>query len=572
MGAMMKSDCVIGSGRLVEQYGGSVLVGLYEASKVIGAATDIERGLRDLVNMLPIFWGVARVTVTLRGRGDELFVAASSWVSPELLKRGQVPVLLELVTPVLSFGYPLVVPDVKADPLYRTALTSVSIPEHHRLGLIGVPVKAGGIPIGVFGVERLYQPSDTVNFESDVRVMSVVAGLIGQAVCADNRRLTGDADAGHRCAKGVGPVANLPAVAARAAQRPMRPVKPAPYQIDNVIGMSQRMQDVFAELHKAAPTNTTVLLRGDSGTGKEMLARAVHYLSPRRSQPFIKVNCAALSETLLESELFGHERGAFTGAQAERKGRFELAHGGTLFLDEIGEISPAFQSKLLRVLQEGEFERVGGTRTLKTDVRLVAATNRNLEDAVVDGKFRADLYYRLNVVPIFLPPLRERREDISPLVDHFVKKFNEENRRALRFSAPALRVMTEECQFPGNVRELENCVRRVCTMARSEVIELPDFPCRRNQCATPLMARRTLSLREPEPPPAAPALRAPVEDAEYGEEDGDVFVDAPGMRSQLIEAMDKTGWVQAKAARLLGLTPRQIGYALRKHRIELKRL
>ncbi len=571
MGAMMKSESVIGSGRLVEQYGGPAIVGLYEASKVIGAATDIERGLRDLVNMLPIFWGVARVTVTLRGRTDELFVAASSWVSPELVKRGQVPVLRELVTPVLSFGSPMVVPDIKADPLYQSALTSVSIPDHYRLGLIGVPIKAGGIPIGVLGVERLYQPFDTVNFESDVRVMSVVASLIGQAVCADNRRLTGDAEEGNRREERAKPVAACVATAVRPIQRPPRPCKPAPYQIENVIGMSQRMQDVFAELHKAAPTNTTVLLRGDSGTGKEMLARAVHYLSGRRSQPFIKVNCAALSESLLESELFGHERGAFTGAQAERKGRFELAHGGTLFLDEIGEISPAFQSKLLRVLQEGEFERVGGTRTLKTDVRLVAATNRNLEDAVVEGKFRADLYYRLNVVPIFLPPLRERREDISPLVDHFVKKFNEENRRSLRFSAPALRVMTEECQFPGNVRELENCIRRVCTMARSEVVELPDFPCRRGQCATPLMARRTLGHRDSGPPPLA-TLRAPPDTVDLVEDDGDGLLDSPGMRDQLVEAMDKTGWVQAKAARLLGLTPRQIGYALRKHRIELKRL
>ena len=224
-----------------------------------------------------------------------------------------------------------------------------------------------------------------------------------------------------------------------------------------------------------------MLLRGESGTGKEVIARSIHYLSPRKAAPFIKVNCAALSETLLESELFGHEKGSFTGATQERKGRFEMAQGGTLFLDELGEISPAFQTKLLRVLQEREFERVGGNKSIKVDVRLIAATNRNMEEDVAKGTFRADLYYRVNVVSIFLPPLRERREDIPLLIEHFLDKFSQENARRLAISPEAMEVMLK-CNWPGNVRELENCVERTATMARSNVIQDVDLPCQKNKC------------------------------------------------------------------------------------------
>ena len=195
------------------------------------------------------------------------------------------------------------------------------------------------------------------------------------------------------------------------------------------------------------------------------------------------MNCAALSETLLESELFGHEKGAFTGAIAERKGRFELANGGTLFLDEIGDISPAFQAKLLRVLQEREFERVGGTRPIKVDVRLIFATNRDLEKAVSKGEFRADLYYRINVVSIFLPPLRERRDDIPTLVGHFLGRFNKDNARQVRMSPEALNLLTN-CYWPGNVRELENCIERTATMTKNEVIQTLNFPCAHDRCLT----------------------------------------------------------------------------------------
>jgi Nif-specific regulatory protein len=343
----------------------------------------------------------------------------------------------------------------------------------------------------------------------------------------------------------------------------------ASYKMDDVIGNSRPMQQVFAQVHLVAPTKSTVIIRGESGTGKELIARAVHTLSPRADGPFIKVNCAALPDTLLEAELFGHEKGAFTGATQQRKGRFELAHGGTLFLDEIGDISSAFQAKLLRVLQEREFERVGGTSTIRVDVRIVCATNRNLEEAVAREDFRADLYYRINVVPIFVPALRERRQDIPDLAKHFLRAFNRENERSLRFSESALRVISS-CNYPGNVRELENCVYRAATMTRGDHIDNIDLPCQSSfcHCAT-LLPETAYSIgKEPETTTHS-ALDSP---ADWHKVDGLEDLEALPQRERLVRVMERAGWVQAKAARMLGMTPRQIGYALRKHNVEIKRL
>jgi Nif-specific regulatory protein len=253
-----------------------------------------------------------------------------------------------------------------------------------------------------------------------------------------------------------------------------------------IIGESNEIRRVLDMVGIVARTNSTVILRGESGTGKELFAQAVHDLSPRAGTPFVKLNCAALPETVLESELFGHEKGAFTGAVAQRKGRFELADRGTLFLDEIGDISPALQARLLRVLREGEFERVGGTRTLKVDVRLVAATNRDLEDAVAKGTFRADLYYRITVVSIFVPPLRDRRSDIPLLAGEFPRRFNRDNNTSHTLSRAATEVLMS-CYFPDNVRELENCLCRTATMARGDTIQDFDFACRNDRCLSSVL-------------------------------------------------------------------------------------
>jgi Nif-specific regulatory protein len=309
----------------------------------------------------------------------------------------------------------------------------------------------------------------------------------------------------------------------------------------------------------------------------------------------VSVNCAALAESVLESELFGHEKGAFTGAASMRRGRFELADGGTLFLDEIGEISPAFQAKLLRVLQEGELERVGGTTTVKVDVRLVAATNRNLEEAVSRGEFRADLYYRISVVPILLPPLRSRPEDIPPLAKEFLRRFNEEHGTSTAFAPAALDVLVG-CCFPGNVRELENCVRRTATLAAGPAIVASDFACKHDECLSSLLWKGPARTPAPgyvplpiapnvrhrpassEPPEPERGGRAPESSSESTSEAAGSNSSIPPLaggdddeRHRLIAAMEAAGWVQARAARMLGLTPRQIGYALKKLDIAIKK-
>jgi Nif-specific regulatory protein len=400
-----------------------------------------------------------------------------------------------------------------------------------------------------------------VTLDEDTRFLGMVADLVGQAVrlqkfvARDRDRLMSER---HQLEK------QLEVKSALAREEP----------VAGIVGESQAIRSVLEKIRIVARSHLPVLLRGESGTGKELFAQAIHDLSPRQNGPCIKVNCAALPETVLESELFGHEKGAFTGAVVQRKGRFELADRGTLFLDEIGEISGAFQAKLLRVLQEGEFERVGGSRTLKVDVRIVAATNRNLEAAVTNGTFRADLYYRISVVPISLPPLRARREDIPPLALEFLAQFNEMHGTSLSLSKDALRVLGA-CDFPGNVRELESCVRRTAAFAQGSSIVADDFACRNDSCLSSL-------LWKPEKPatragyiplPVAAVAPKPKPTPVGPEDDPESDAEPGGQveREQLVQAMERAGWVQAKAARLLGLTPRQMGYALRKHDIEIKR-
>ena len=260
--------------------------------------------------------------------------------------------------------------------------------------------------------------------------------------------------------------------------RRLRVAVESQYQFGRIIGKSKPMRDLFETIQKVAPSNATVLIEGESGTGKELVAKAIHFNSPRRDNAFVAVNCSALAESLLESELFGHERGAFTGAISSRKGRFELAHGGTLFLDEIGELSANLQVKLLRVLQERTFERVGGMRSIGVDIRVIGATNKNLRDEMLAGRFREDLYYRLNVVHLTIPPLRERREDIRLLVNHFVEKYAPERKSLAPVTGMAQEVdrLFYEYSWPGNVRELENVIERVMILCPNDIITGADLP------------------------------------------------------------------------------------------------
>ncbi|HVI51771.1 MAG TPA: nif-specific transcriptional activator NifA [Candidatus Sulfotelmatobacter sp.] len=562
------------------------LISIYEISKILSSSLNLEKTLREVVNLLSSYLEMRRGMVTLVSDKTQLEVVAAAGMTPDALKRegGNQPAsaLVSLVGRVVATGMPIVIPDLAEEPLVAEAEDGLATLDDEIVAFIGVPIKAAEKTIGVLSIDRVRDSEHfDVNFEADVRFLTMVANLVGQtvrlhqSVANERERLLLEQ---HRLQKAV-----------------QAEAEPGRFNIDNVIGVSRRMQDVYAEIHQIAPSRSTVLLRGESGTGKELIARAVHFLSPRKDGAFIKVNCAALPETLLESELFGHEKGAFTGANAERKGRFELAHGGTLFLDEIGEISGPFQAKLLRVLQEGEFERVGGNRTIKVDVRLVCATNRNLEEMVAKGDFRADLYYRINVVPIFLPPLRERKEDIPLLVGHFVQRFNTENNRHVRIAPEAMEVLMA-CYFPGNVRELENCVYRVATLVRGDVVREADFACQRGLCLSSSLWKHSkpelaMAGQAPggfvAPAPCAancvdphcqeakrPALAGVEAIDVHGEESYELSDDlsAGQQRERLLKAMEKAGWVQAKAARLLNLTPRQVGYALKKYNIEVKRI
>jgi DNA-binding NtrC family response regulator len=305
------------------------------------------------------------------------------------------------------------------------------------------------------------------------------------------------------------------------------------YDTSNIVAASPQMQRILATVLKVAGSNSTVLINGETGTGKEIIAGAIHYNSERRSRGLVCVNCAALQENLLESELFGHERGAFTGAYKQRIGRFEQAHGSTLFLDEIGDMSPATQAKVLRVVEEREFERLGGSRTIKVDVRLLCATNRDLPAMVERGDFRKDLYYRLNVVTIQIPPVRDRRQDILPLAEYFLRKLGRElGRREVTLSDAAKEALLQY-EWPGNVREMENAVERAVLMCEGDLIEPDDLAVGRDLRAAAAGPDKMLdegcSLREAE-------------------------------RRMVVEALERTGWVQKEAAKLLGISKRVMHY------------
>ena len=315
------------------------------------------------------------------------------------------------------------------------------------------------------------------------------------------------------------------------------------YDIRNIVGSSRPMQAVYEQVAQVAPASTTVLVRGESGTGKELVAHAVHYSSPRAKKPFVKVSCAALPESLVESELFGYEPGAFTDARTQKKGRFELAQGGTIFLDEIGELTASTQVKLLRVLQEREIERLGGVQPIKVDVRVITASNKDLEAAVKDGTFREDLYYRLNVFAIFLPPLRERRTDIPLLADHFVEKHAAAHGKDMRRIATSAIDMLMSYHWPGNVRELENCVERAVLVCEGGAIHAHHLP-------------PTLQTAEVSGTLARQSLKEALDAYE---------------KDLVLDALKSARGNRAKAARLLHTTERILGYAVKKHGIDTDR-
>jgi len=546
---------------------------IYEVSKTLAASLDVAKTFREALNHLVHAFDWRRAFVVLAEPDAYLRGLCAVGLTRDEQQRLQFRTGEGIVGRVFANGIQVIVPDVRTEPLFLNRTGGADQSPGVAVAMLVTPIHADRRVVGVLAIDCL-NPDERRSFSYDLQLLKMVATLMGQALLL-HRSVSAAHDTMQDEVRRMGKV-----------------LKPN-QQIDQVVGISRPMQEVFDQVHQVAPARTTVLLRGESGTGKEVIARAIHNLSPRKREAFVRVNCAALTESLLESELFGHEKGSFTGAQGQRKGRFEMSHGGTLFLDEIGDISASFQAKLLRVLQEREFERVGGSTVVKVDVRLILATNRNLERMVQAGEFRADLYYRINVVSIQLPPLRERREDIPAMAQLFLDRFNHENARATRFSPAAMRVLTS-CYWPGNVRELENCVERTATMAHEDAITDLAFPCRENRCLTQVLhhidredAVRPIRLADipieevampptsiaPAPEAAAPGGE-PVESAVPADADAT----APpadgkpeGERDRLIWAMERCGWVQAKAARLLKISPRQMGYALQKNGIEVRK-
>jgi Nif-specific regulatory protein len=506
---------------------------LHRIARLISTVVHLDSTLSDILKVLHETLQMERATlVLLDDKGKNLTIRASYGLSVEEEQRGVYGLQEGVVGRVFKSGSPFIVPDINSEPLFLNRTGARNKIPKSTISFIGVPISLRGEVVGVLTVDRLFGAE--ISLEEDVRFLTVLTTLIAQflslhrAINRDKARLVKE-------------------------NRNLKAELHGRYSRHYIIGHSKPMQEVFWTIEKVAPSNATVLLTGESGTGKELVARAIHQSSRRKDNPFIKVNCAALPENLLESELFGHEKGAFTDAVISKPGRFELAHSGTLFLDEIGELPLALQAKILRVLQEKQFERLGGTRTLNADVRVLAATNVELEDAVKKGLFRSDLFYRLNVVPIKLPPLRKRPEDIPLLLDHFLQASNKRNEKNMRMSREFLDFLTKY-PWPGNVRELQNLIERLVILAENDVIKINDLP------------HSVLYFAETNLPEAFSPRLSPACNEGLPKEERHPFRPLEDMERREVEtALKRHGWVQARAARELGLTQRQVGYRIKKY-------
>jgi Nif-specific regulatory protein len=494
---------------------------LLEVSQALSDTLNLKASLHRVLEILARHHGAVRGIVSLLHENRQLRIEASDGIGDGA--RHVTYSLGEGITGrVVETSKLVVVPRVSREPAFLHRAARRPELAHEELSFICVPILLNRRAVGALAIDLRFKPDR--QFDRSVKFLGVVASMIAQAIkihrlIDEDRRRLADENA-H-----------------------LRQELRERYDFSNLVGSSGPMRQIYEQVTQVAPTSTTVLIRGESGTGKELIAHAIHYNSPRAKKPFVKVSCAALPESLIESELFGHEKGAFTGADARKKGRFELAEGGTLFLDEIGDVNVATQVKLLRVLQQKEFERVGGTETVKANVRLLAATNKDLERAIAAGGFREDLYYRLNVFTMFVPPLRERKADLLLLVDHFLEKFAREHRRSIkRISTPAIDMLASY-HWPGNVRELENTIERTVLMCDGEVIHGHHLP---------------PSLQTAEA--SGTVTRVSLSDAVTAYE-----------KDLIQDALKTTRGNCAKAARLLDSTERIINYKVRRYAIDAKR-
>jgi Nif-specific regulatory protein len=427
---------------------------LYEISKSLNEHLDLRKSLYKVLGILSGAMDMMRGTVTiLNPLRNEISIEVAHGLSRTAIARGKYKPGEGIIGRVIESGKPVAIPKISEEPLFLDRTDSRRAKE--EFSYFCVPISKGNQVIGTLSVDRPYDAAYSLS--NGTELLSVVAMMVAQHVINLEK-------------------IHLEKEQLREENRRLKNELENKYRINNIIGNSNKMREVFQMISQVSKSNATVLIRGESGTGKELVSNSIHYNSRRAKSPFVKMNCAALPANLIESELFGHEKGAFTGAIRQKLGKFELAHKGTIFLDEIGSITPDVQVNLLRVLQEKEFERIGGHKTIKTDVRVIAATNKNLEQAVEEGTFRGDLYYRLNVFPIYMPPLRERKTDILLLSDHFLEKYSTENGKDIRrFSTPAIDMLMAY-HWPGNVRELENCIERAVLLCDEGVVHSYHLP------------------------------------------------------------------------------------------------
>ncbi|MHC1730005.1 MAG: sigma 54-interacting transcriptional regulator [Syntrophobacteraceae bacterium] len=488
---------------------------IFETCRVIGQALKLDQALETILGILSSSLAMKRATVTLQD--DEtgyLVIRASHGLTEAERKRGVYHRDEGITGLIFRTAEPYVVPDISKEPLFLNKTRSRSI-HKESIAFLGVPILLHGKSIGVLHVDRLF--GNEIPFEEDIRLLSIVATLIAQFVSL-NRQVR------LREAKLLKD-SSLQGVSASDTQTRFF-----------MVGKSPSMIALQQQVGKVAPSKASVLLLGESGTGKTLVAKIIHELSTRSGSPFVKINCASLPENLLESELFGYEKGAFTGAVRAKAGRVEEADGGTVFLDEIGELTLPLQAKLLRFLQEKEFERLGSVKTRQVDVRVVAATNKDLAAAVSEGAFREDLFYRLNVFPIRVPPLRERKEDIPRLLKHFVERTSQEYGRRIGIAKTAVDLLTRY-GWPGNVREMENLIERMVIMADDDEIDTRILPAYFNSRPIEHDAESFSRIEELE-------------------------------RKEILAALDRNDWNQTRTARELGITLRQISYRVRKFGLE----
>ncbi|MBN2618310.1 MAG: sigma 54-interacting transcriptional regulator [Spirochaetales bacterium] len=493
---------------------------LMDISSSITPGGDLKELIPRILELIEMTMNIKRGMVTIHNREiSKIIVSSSVGMSNEEISKGIYKIGEGITGKVVESGEPIVIADITKDSRFLNKTGYIT--QGMNRAFICVPVKNTREVIGTLAIDKEYE--DSFFMENDLRILTIISTMISravnlhQAICeeetlaAENNRLQESLE--------------------------------EKYHPGNIIGNSGIMRNLYNMIMKISTTNSTALIFGESGSGKELVAKAIHYSSDRATKPFVTFNCAALPESLIESELFGHGKGSFTGAIADKKGKFEVANGGSIFLDEVGELTPAAQSKLLRVLQEREIEKVGTNEQIKVDVRVIAATHRDLLKLVDEGSFRLDLYYRLNVFPINVPPLRERKTDIPLLVDLFIKKYSEfGNNRVSRISTPAIDMLMSY-HWPGNVRELENCIERAVILADDEVIHSYHLP---------------------------PSLQTigKITDAESGKLQRNLDIVEYEL---IIEEFKRTKGSIKKASENLGITYRQLGIRVEKYEIDLEK-